>query len=491
MTIMERSGNKFEKAWKDLFEGAEVQPREDLWTKIDSALANRQIRRYRRKILIYKLLAAASILFAIGIGYFSAQDFFRSQGSTDHLSSFQVNPENQPGIRTEIPPEVDQDLKNDDAPISEMDKIEEGNTTITKQTSRETEGELSLAEYESNADASKISNQINITALDQSNREREIDFLPYLSSRLNVEPIQPADNLPGPQKKKDPYADDWFALYEKTRIHNQEGEDPSEFWAGVNFSSGVFDPNISYGTNSGVLADQANLPGGSSSYDKLTMVSDPGNNIANYMKATRPEETSYNPEFSYAYGVNVGYQISPKFMIKGGLAYLSNHTSTKINSYINNVITNRKMPNQALYSVTIESAGVNSVNTTTDEIKLNNTYEFISLPVSFGYYIIDKKIEWMLTAGFTTDFFLKNTISDPSNFLEPKEITAGSDSPYNNSYLNGTLGTMINVSFADHYRFSFEPTYRMGLSEFAKDDAAFTSRPSAFFITAGLSYIFR
>jgi hypothetical protein len=97
----------------------------------------------------------------------------------------------------------------------------------------------------------------------------------------------------------------------------------------------------------------------------------------------------------------------------------------------------------------------------------------------------------MLTAGFSTDFFLRNTISDPSNFLESKEIRAGSDSPYNNSYFNGTFGTMINVSFADHYRFSLEPTYRLGLNEFTKDEATFTSRPSTIFITVGISYIFK
>ena len=178
-------------------------------------------------------------------------------------------------------------------------------------------------------------------------------------------------------------------------------------------------------------------------------------------------------------------------MVRGGLSYLNNQTSTRINSYINNPATNKKMPNQALYSVSIESAGVTTVNTATEEIQLNSTYEFISLPINFGYYLIDRKIEWMLTAGVTTDFFLKNTIRDPSKFLESKEITAGSDSPYNNSYFNGTVGTMVNFSFADHYRFSLEPTYRVGLSDFAKDDALFTSRPSTFFITAGLSYLFK
>ncbi len=487
---MERSGNKFDNSWKDLFEGAEIQPREELWTKIDSTLANRQIRRYRRKILVYKLLAAASLLFAIGIGYFSIQDSLRPQKSTDQLSSIQTGPEKQSAIQKETIPGLRQDQNSIKQEASGLNESRGTETIAAIQEPRLTDQELSSDGTEMPIRDLKNSNQVSLTTTMQNNTERQIQHLPYLTNRLNLEPLQPAGDIPDPERKKDPYADDWYALYEQTRKDEGDKKEGSELWAGVNFSSGVFDPNISYGSNSVSLADQAQLPIGSS-YDQLSMVQDPSNNIANYMKATRPEESSYNPEFSYAYGVNVGYQISPKFMVRGGVSYLSSHTSTNINSYISDPVSNKKMPNQALYSVTIESAGVSSVNTSIEDIKLNNTYEFISLPVSVGYYLIDKKIEWMLTAGFSTDFFLKNTISDPSNFLESKEVSAGSDSPYNNSYINGTLGTMINVSFADHYRFSLEPAYRLGLSEFAKDDASFTSRPSTFFITAGLSYIFK
>jgi hypothetical protein len=515
MTIMERSGNKFEKAWRDLFDEAEVQPREEVWAKIDSKLANHQIRRYRRKILIYKLLAAASILFAIGIGYFSIQINRRLPENINGLSVVQEMPEKASGVQEDSIAGVGKGRMDEVQTVTESDDIQKENMIATIpeiSTASQTKTEMGKTPEENEQVAVQGISTTEVTDPQNKNilfsgektedtdlmvlsgnhivSDRESKSLSYLTNRFNPVDEPPAVDVPDPQKKKDPYADDWYTLYEETRITEEEDNDHNGFWAGVNFSSGVFDPNISYGSNPGSLADQVQ-PASGSSFDQLSMVPDPSNNIANYMKATQPEESSYNPEFSYAYGVNVGYQISPKFMVRGGLSYLSSHTSTSINSYINNPATNKKMPNQALYSVSIESAGVTTVNTTTEEIQLNNTYEFISLPLSFGYYLVDKKIEWMLTAGVTTDFFLKNTISDPSNFLEPKEITAGSGSPYNNSYFNGTLGTMVNFSFADHYRFSLEPTYRLGLSDFAKDDALFTSRPSTFFITAGLSYIFK
>ena len=512
---MERSGNKFEKAWKDLFEEAEVHPREEVWTKIDSRLANHQIRRYRRKILIYKLLAAASILFAIGIGYFNIQNNTGLPENMKGLSMVQESSEKASGVEEDSDVGVGNELMDETQTVLEKEDVQKENmiTALPEtSTARQTGKPMDKASEENEIVAvqgisvtEKTKHQNNNFLLSGKNKEetdlfvapenqivsdREFESLSYLASRFGAVAVPPGLDVPAPQTKKDPYADDWYTLYEQTQITREEDNDYNEFWAGVNFSSGVFDPNISYGSSTGNLADQAQVPVGSS-FDQLSMVPDPSNNIANYMKATQPEESSYNPEFSYAYGVNVGYRISPKFMVRGGLSYLNNQTSTRINSYINNPATNKKMPNQALYSVSIESAGVTTVNTATEEIQLNSTYEFISLPINFGYYLIDRKIEWMLTAGVTTDFFLKNTIRDPSKFLESKEITAGSDSPYNNSYFNGTVGTMVNFSFADHYRFSLEPTYRVGLSDFAKDDALFTSRPSTFFITAGLSYLFK
>jgi hypothetical protein len=170
---------------------------------------------------------------------------------------------------------------------------------------------------------------------------------------------------------------------------------------------------------------------------------------------------------------------------------MNSSTSTEISSYIDNPSSNRKIAYQALNSATIESAGVNTVNLSGDEIKLNYTYEFVSLPVSLGYYLIDKKFDWMLMAGLSTDIFLKNTFSDENGLFETTTITAGEDSPYNRSYLNGTFGTQFGMSFSERYRVSLEPSYRLGLTEFTKESATGISQPSSFYVTAGISYFFR
>ncbi|MBS0000613.1 MAG: hypothetical protein KFF73_16655 [Cyclobacteriaceae bacterium] len=504
---MEKSENKFEQAWKDLFNEAEAQPREDVWTKIDSGLANRQLSRYRSKLLIYKLLAAASIIFALGIGYFSNRDFFRGQdpgtiSSSETMESRDATVSIDENEEPEIPgPDVEDPVPAQEKDINDATAANarrEGQIEIPKEDRHGERG----AEYGLTAP----SDHEEILADNQEKRHSEPDLLPLsdisgqnersghdlnrgmmplLSGRFGIIG-QPDLTIQDPAKKKDPYDDDWFAVYEQTIGDEQKEEDKQEFWAGINFSSGIFNPNISYGNNSADFASSLNPLNGVND-----LIETDAGSYSNFTKAVRPEETSFNSEVSYAYGLHVGYQISQKFVVRGGLSYLNSNASTNINSYIDNPASNRKVAYQALNSVTIESAGVNTINTTSEEIRMNYSYEFISLPVSLGYFLIDKKFEWMLIAGLSTDFFLKNTFSDTDGLFEPTEIKSGNDSPYNNSYLNGTVGTMFSVSFSDRYRVSLEPTYRLGLTEFTKENAAGISQPSSVYITAGISYIFR
>lgn len=68
---MERQ--KFEESFKDAFEKAEVGPSENVWTNIELDLERLESGKMKRRVLFYKLVAAASIAFALaiaGVGYY-------------------------------------------------------------------------------------------------------------------------------------------------------------------------------------------------------------------------------------------------------------------------------------------------------------------------------------------------------------------------------------------------------------------------------------
>ena len=75
---------KFEDAFRDAFKEAEVSPTENVWTNIELDLEKAEGDKMKRRIFFYKLLAAASIAFAMsvaGVGYYILQDQQRFDGS--------------------------------------------------------------------------------------------------------------------------------------------------------------------------------------------------------------------------------------------------------------------------------------------------------------------------------------------------------------------------------------------------------------------------
>jgi hypothetical protein len=68
---MERQ--KFDDSWKEAFEDAEMNPSGNLWTNIELDLEKAEGKKMKKRILYFKLMAAASVAFAMtfaGVGYF-------------------------------------------------------------------------------------------------------------------------------------------------------------------------------------------------------------------------------------------------------------------------------------------------------------------------------------------------------------------------------------------------------------------------------------
>src|SRR5690606_14614942 len=72
----------FEREWQNAFQDAEMEPAKDIWNNIDAHLANKEADKYKRKIVYYRWMAAASILFAMGLSYVSLNYAFNSGVAT-------------------------------------------------------------------------------------------------------------------------------------------------------------------------------------------------------------------------------------------------------------------------------------------------------------------------------------------------------------------------------------------------------------------------
>ena len=68
---MER--RKFEDSFKQAFDGTEVDTSDNVWTGIELELEKAEGDKTKRRLLFYKMLAAASVTFALcvaGVGYY-------------------------------------------------------------------------------------------------------------------------------------------------------------------------------------------------------------------------------------------------------------------------------------------------------------------------------------------------------------------------------------------------------------------------------------
>jgi len=59
---------KFEKNWKEVFEGTELSPSDAVWVNINRDLAAAEGETMKKRIVLYQRIAAASVLFALLIG---------------------------------------------------------------------------------------------------------------------------------------------------------------------------------------------------------------------------------------------------------------------------------------------------------------------------------------------------------------------------------------------------------------------------------------
>jgi hypothetical protein len=130
-------------------------------------------------------------------------------------------------------------------------------------------------------------------------------------------------------------------------------------------------------------------------------------------------------------------------------------------------------------------------NITFEPTELDNTFQFLSIPVQAGFLVLDKRVKVLVNAGVASDIFLKNKISAVDRSLESITINPGSDAPFRSVYFSGLVGAEASYEFMPRYLITLEPRYKLAISDFTRPETSYTSLPSSFGIGVGVKYIFK
>src|SRR5262249_1820752 len=72
----------------------------------------------------------------------------------------------------------------------------------------------------------------------------------------------------------------------------------------------------------------------------------------------------------------------------------------------------------------------------------------------------DRKVGLQMNAGLSSDFFVRNTLRDPTGQLGNWTQSAGEESPYRSVNFAGLLSSEVSLRLSQQYRISVVPGFR-------------------------------
>ncbi len=500
METSDKGRGQFEEAWRKSLSDGAVPPSEGLWDRLDSKLSHSNVFAYKKQVSILKYVAAAAVALAI---LSTSAAIYLWQASDDVLSSDNIPTEDTTPSVNEFQTldEVVQDRSNrtvvENQPLSESKKSKENSQAIAglsgeniQNIGREEEdladqsqtNNLSYAVSDGAPSGSGFfrANLFNEEGMsDDANEARPTSDRDHLTSRhiasikLPAEAALPVKPMPATTEIDLPSY--WVT---KTYVSNGPSK-KSKSWAGLNMGMGSYSANSQgsidpVAANFAERADQLNLGG-------MALP------IADFMGDTEvvePTENLERPGYGFSFGVNAAMPVWRKFYLISGFQFSQMVANGRSESFAQDASTG---VNSIIFNNT-SYAGDDVFIRNTDSYEIQNTFEFVSIPVIIGYRLERGKFNASLIGGVSADFLLKNTITGRNVDYQPVTIRTGEASPYRNVNLTTILGTEFAYRIGKKYAIAIEPAYRFSMGSITKENSNFKSFPSSFQLGFRLRY---
>lgn len=482
MSKQEDKNGKFEQSWKSAFSGTEVTPPANVWSEIDHGLTQTQLSTLQQKTAVYKWTAAAAVIFAASLGVMALSINYQQIAGWFGVETGESNRERVAQLEEEN--KVDSGnyagfsiLRNDfsgaESKVSALPASDE------KQGVEVASGVLKEPSISPKTThtyvASRRKDDFSLGHEPVSGfLEKDLSLFSHYDSRTALATLagRPVDNLLAVNAPE-------LASFGVNGVMMNEimrpflnAEAKTRFWSGVDIASGYFNPNYGPGT---YITSQELLTKDVGSREPVPELSE------NMRGGT-----------SYSVGINFGMELKNRWSIEVGALY----SLLGARTFTNLILESDGFSDAVAYSS--EIAGLESVTNlveseltklSVDDIQINNTFQFISIPVQAGYRLIDRRFNLTVNGGLAANLYLGNRLRGRQNFSS-FELEPGRRSPYRSLTIAAVTGFEIGYWIHRRVNLSFEPSYQKNLQSLTKDDAGFVANPSGVGVQIGFKYDF-
>ncbi len=257
---------------------------------------------------------------------------------------------------------------------------------------------------------------------------------------------------------------------EQKKENKEKSYSKEKLWTSVGFAAGaVTGGNASVSTKPSAMS---------------TLVASTSNDIA--------DKEANASGISYSVGVNMGTSLSKRWVLQGGLNYMTQSSDYTVENAFGSAdlktFTPASINGIDLMNDDPEAADAKMV--TTAPYNVNNNVQYLSIPLQAGYLVINRKFGIQLNAGVSTDMFLKNEKSADGDNLQ--KIDQGRDeSPYRPFNFSGLMGAEFSYKLGHRYRVALNPGMRYPFSSIYKSDVGVKANPLTYDVGLRFRYIFQ
>ena len=485
---------KFEGSVSDAFKNAEVSPTENSWNNIALELEKANGEKLKKRMLFYQMLAAASVVFAMGVSFgmylmtsenadltkqLAVQQSINNSLESEKQSARHIAENNDNSITEKDVEQNNQDAErksaNQTAELTENSVVRESVTgndrrsvRIAGNESYETQSSLNILTDNNNNQI--IQNQQGKDGLVLlANNSYELPELYHIG--------QPQLLYVKKEEHVDPVALMMARLNDREKEiveeDKKENEKRSEsLWTSVGFAAGTFNCSTSSGASSTRTANYALAA---------------NNDIAD------KEATASG--IAYSMGISLGKKLSERWVLQGGVNYLTQSSDYTAHNAVSSPDFTSFRP-ASIHELAKMNVSADA-NTSAEEklvatapYNVNNSIRYLSIPLQAGYIIVNHAFGVQVNAGIATDVFLQSTVTAEGKDISKSEQESGEDSPYRPVNLSGLMGTELSYKFAKNYRIALNPGIRYSLNTIYKSDLGVDTAPITFDLGLRFRYIF-